>query len=274
MTAVTPLLKVDGLRKTYTRPRSSAKPWQAREETVAVDDISFEVGSGETLAIVGQSGSGKSTAARCVMRLVSIDGGRIVFDGRDVTKIVGRELRRLRLDIQIVFQDPKRSFDPRMRLRTSLREPLRVHRIADGDRLTDVLEKVGLNERYLRKYPHELSLAGSCKANGDRARADRRAATSIVLDEPVSALDVSVQAQITTLLRDLQEETGVGYLFIAHDLAVVRELAHRVAVMRSGRILELRSTEELFAEPRDPYTRALLDASVVEGFTVGKEART
>lgn len=270
--AVTPLLEVDGLRKTYVRPRPYGHFRRPHEETVAVDGISFDVGRAETLAIVGQSGSGKSTAVRCVMRLVPVNGGRIVFDGRDVTRVEGRELRRLRLDIQIVFQDPKRSFDPRMKLKTSLREPLRVHRIAEGGRIADVLEKVGLNDRYLAKYPHELS--GGELQRMAIARALIVGPRLIVLDEPVSALDVSVQAQITTLLRELQVETGVSYLFIAHDLAVVRELAHRVAVMRTGRILELRATEALFAEPRDPYTRALLDASVVEGFSVGKEIRT
>jgi len=265
MSAPEMLLEVRDLRKTYSRPRPFAQPWKETESTVAIDGISFDLARGETLAIVGQSGSGKSTTARCVMRLLPVSGGSIVFDGRDVTRLEGRELRRLRLEIQIVFQDPKRSFDPRMRLKTSLLEPLRVHRIAAKARLADVVDRVGLSDRYLSRYPHELS--GGELQRMAIARALIVEPRLIVLDEPVSALDVSVQAQITTLLRELQETTGVSYLFIAHDLAVVRELAQRVAVMRGGKILELEDTETLFRGPRDPYTRALLDASVVEGFT-------
>jgi len=257
------LLVVEDLLKVYgpRRRRRESTDAPSDAQTVAVNGVSFEVGAAETLAIVGQSGSGKSTVARCVTRLLPVTDGRIVFAGNDITQLRGRDLRRLSLEIQIVFQDPKQSFNPRLRLRRSLNEPLKIHRLSSEPAITDVLDLVGLAPSYLRRYPHELS--GGELQRLAIARALLVKPRLIVLDEPVSALDVSVQAQITSLLRELQGITGVSYLFIAHDLAVVRELAHRVAVMRYGKILEIKQASELFAQPEHPYTRDLIAASVV-----------
>lgn len=261
---VSDLLVVEDLRKVYSsrrRQRRGSEDTPADADTVAVDGVSFEVGAGETLAIVGQSGSGKSTVARCVTRLLPVTSGRILFAGSDITQLRGRGLRRLSLEMQIVFQDPKQSFNPRLRLKRSLNEPLKIHGLPSQPAITEVLEMVGLAPSYLRRYPHELS--GGELQRLAIARALLVKPRLIVLDEPVSALDVSVQAQITSLLRELQGLTGVGYLFIAHDLAVVRELAHRVAVMRYGRVLEMKKAPELFAQPEHPYTRDLIAASEV-----------
>lgn len=248
------LLEVDGLRKNFPRPGG-------RAPLAAVKDVSFNLGIGQTLALVGESGSGKSTTARCVMRLLQPSAGAVRFRGRDVLRLRGRELKGLRRQMQIVFQDPKRSFDPRVRLGTSLREPFRIHGVAEGGRLAVLLERVGLSAAYLRRFPHEVS--GGELQRLAIARALALDPQLIVLDEPVSALDVSVQAQITGLLKELQGSFGVSYLFIAHDMAVVRDLAHAVAVMKGGQIVEMGPTESLFTGPRHPYTRELLSASVI-----------
>jgi len=228
----------------------------------AVRDVSFELRRGETLALVGESGCGKSTTARLVLGLDRPDAGTVRFDGRDVHALSSAELRAFRRRAQIVFQDPVGSLNPRIRVGDVLREPLRVHRVVPPERVEErvgeLLERVGLDPRDARRYPHEFS--GGQRQRIGIARALSVEPDLVVADEPVSALDVSVQAQILNLLTDLQEELGLTYLFIAHDLAVVRHVARRVAVMYLGRIVETGPREDLFERPLHPYTRALLDA--------------
>ena len=228
---------------------------------VAVDGVSFTVTAGETLAIVGESGSGKSTVARIVLRLLDPTGGRVVLDGDDITKVRGRALRRVRPRMQIVFQDPYSSLDPRMTVQATVAEPLRVagRRGEVSTRVREVLDLVGLGPELCDRYPHELS--GGQRQRVGIARALVLSPELLVLDEPVSALDSSVQAQILNLLVALQKRLGLTYLFISHDLAVVRHVADRVAVMHLGRIVETAPTEALFVAPAHPYTQALLSAS-------------
>jgi len=224
--------------------------------------VSLTIARGETLALVGESGAGKSTLARCVVRLEDPDGGRILYAGQEIGRLRGTALRRWRRHVQIVFQDPHGSLNPRMRVGTAVREPLEVHGIARGPgadaRVAELFREVGLDPDYRRCYPHELS--GGQRQRVGIARALAVSPELLVLDEPVSALDVSVQAQVLALLRDLQARRGLTYLFVAHDLAVVRQMADRVAVMYLGRIIEEAPAERVFADPRHPYTRALLAA--------------
>jgi len=231
-------------------------------EVHAVDDISFAIARGETLGIVGESGSGKSTTARLVLRLLDPSAGRIRFDGTDITTLAGAGLRRFRRRMQIVFQDPFASLDPRQTVEEIVGEPLLLHRggttAARRERVADLLSLVGLSAAQARRYPHEFS--GGQRQRIGIARALAAEPELIVCDEPVSALDVSIQAQVLNLLRDLQERLGIAYLFITHDLAVVRHVAHRVAVMRRGKIVEMAPTEALFAAPVDPYTQSLVAA--------------
>lgn len=231
-------------------------------EVHAVDDISFTIARGETLGIVGESGSGKSTTARLVLRLLDPSAGRIRFDGTDITTLAGAELRRFRRRMQIVFQDPFASLDPRQTVEQIVGEPLLLHRAgtvaSQRERVAELLSLVGLSAAQARRYPHEFS--GGQRQRIGIARALAAEPELIVCDEPVSALDVSIQAQVLNLLRDLQERLGIAYLFITHDLAVVRHVAHRVAVMRRGKIVEMAPTEALFAAPVDPYTRSLVAA--------------
>ncbi|MEO6206975.1 MAG: ABC transporter ATP-binding protein [Candidatus Limnocylindrales bacterium] len=222
-------------------------------------DLTIE--RGETLALVGESGSGKTTAGRAIIRLVSAASGSVVFDGIDVLAASRPELRRLRERIQIVFQDPYASLNPRIAVGAAIEEVLFVHKIgANGgerrQRVATLLADVGLGAEHARRYPHELS--GGQRQRVGIARSLAVGPELLVLDEPVSALDVSVQAQIVNLLEDLQEEHGLAYLFIAHDLAVVHHIADRVAVMYLGEIVEEGRVDDLFADPRHPYTRALL----------------
>jgi len=231
-------------------------------EVHAVDDISFAIARGETLGIVGESGSGKSTTARLVLRLLDPSAGRIRFDGTDITTLAGAGLRRFRRRMQIVFQDPFASLDPRQTVEEIVGEPLLLHRAgtaaARRERVAELLSLVGLSAAQARRYPHEFS--GGQRQRVGIARALAAEPELIVCDEPVSALDVSIQAQVLNLLRDLQERLGIAYLFITHDLAVVRHVAHRVAVMRRGKIVEMAPTEALFATPVDPYTQSLVAA--------------
>ncbi len=228
----------------------------------AVDGVSFVVRRGETLGLVGESGSGKSTTARLALRLIEPSGGTIRFDGRDITALPAGELRPLRQRMQMVFQDPFSSLDPRMTVRATLEEPLLVHGIADAAgrrrRVEELLTLVNLPPGFQTRYPHEFS--GGQRQRIGIARALALNPDLLVCDEPVSALDVSIQAQVINLLKDLQARLGLAYLFIAHDLAVVKHVADRVAVMYLGRLVEVASREELFAQPRHPYTRMLLDA--------------
>jgi oligopeptide/dipeptide ABC transporter ATP-binding protein len=250
---VAPLLEAEGLVKRFTA--------RGGRDLVAVDDVSFSVMPGETLGIVGESGSGKSTVARLVLRLLDVNGGAVRVDGADVTRLRGRALRALRSRVQIVFQDPYSSLDPRMTARAIVSEPLRVagRRREIATRLPEVFELVGLGPEHRDRYPHELS--GGQRQRIGIARALVLDPELLVLDEPVSALDGSIQAQILNLLVDLQVRLGLAYVFISHDLAVVRHVADRIAVMHLGRIVETATAEELFREPLHPYTQALLSAS-------------
>jgi oligopeptide/dipeptide ABC transporter ATP-binding protein len=225
--------------------------------------VSLSVAAGETLALVGESGSGKTTTGRCILRLVEPTSGAIRFDGIDLLALGPRDMRRMRRNIQVIFQDPFGSLNPRMRAGAIVREPLTIHRIGGGRAERDAMvaalfARVGLDEAALRRYPHEFS--GGQRQRIGVARALALRPRLIVADEPVSALDVSVQAQVINLLIDLQEEYGVAYLFIAHDLALVERIADRVAVMYLGRVVESAATGEMFRNPVHPYTRALLQA--------------
>ena len=232
----------------------------------AVDDVSFDLLAGETLGLVGESGSGKTTAGRTILRAYEPTAGQVLFDSGDgvvdLATLTERELKPLRTRMQMIFQDPFASLNPRMTVRDLVAEPLVIHRLARGaeleDCVVDILAKVGLQPQHRLRYPHAFS--GGQRQRIGIARALVMEPRLVVCDEAVSALDVSVQAQVINLLADLQQDLGLTYLFIAHDLSVVRHLCDRVAVMYAGRIVELAPTAELFATPRHPYTRALLSA--------------
>ncbi|SDB06808.1 ABC transporter ATP-binding protein [Belnapia rosea] len=248
-----PLLEVEGL----------ARHWAVKGGTVrAVDGVSFALGRGETLALVGESGCGKSTTARLALRLIEPTAGRVRIDGTDITGLSGGALRRMRRQAQIIFQDPYASLNPRLTVGEAIAEPLIVHGIGDAAsraaRVRELLGLVGLASWQAGRFPHEFS--GGQRQRIGIARALAVQPALIICDEPVSALDVSIQAQVVNLLKDLQARLGLAYLFIAHDLAVVKHMADRVAVMYLGRIMEVADKRSLFANPRHPYTRALLSA--------------
>ncbi len=228
----------------------------------AVDDVSFRVWKGETLGLVGETGSGKTTLGRCLVRLLTPASGEILFEGEDLLALRGKALRRKRRDFQIIFQDPYGSLNPRMRVESIVTEPLVIHRMGGRrerrERAVELLEQVGMEASALSRFPHEFS--GGQRQRIGIARALALNPKFVVCDEPVSALDVSVQAQIINLLQDLQERLGLTYLFIAHGLQVVAHISARVAVLFQGRIVELGPREELFQRPLHPYTRSLLDA--------------
>ncbi|WP_434480036.1 ABC transporter ATP-binding protein [Gemmatimonas sp.] len=254
------LVSVRGLTKHF--PIRSGILQRVTGAVKAVDNVSFDVGRGETLALVGESGCGKTTTGRALLRLVEPTSGAVHFDGTDVMALKGDTLRRMRRHMQIVFQDPYGSLNPRMTVGAAIQEGLIVHALAEGAeadrRVAQLLDEVGLRAEYAARYPHEFS--GGQRQRIGIARALAVQPSFIVCDEPVSALDVSVQAQVVNLLRDLQRERGLAYLFIAHDLAVVSHMADRVAVMYLGKIVELSTRAKLFSTPRMPYTKALLSA--------------
>ena len=256
----TPLLTIDRLSKTYTT--GSGLTRAGKSLIRAVDDVSFTIADGETLGLVGESGCGKSTLGRCVTRLLDVSSGRITLAGTDITRQRGAALRATRADLQMIFQDPYASLNPRRRVRDIVAEPLIVHRRGNRATVSDLVRRliadVGLRPEHLDRFPHEFS--GGQRQRVGIARALALAPRLIVADEPVSALDVSVQAQIINLLTDLKRDRGIAMLFIAHDLGVVRQIADRVAVMYLGHIVEIGATEQILAAAAHPYTEALISA--------------
>jgi oligopeptide/dipeptide ABC transporter ATP-binding protein len=255
------LLRVEHLVK-YFPLRSGQLIRRGRYFVHAVDDVSLEVRRGETLGLVGETGCGKSTLARCVARLHDITSGKIIFDGHDISRISAGKMRPLRRDIQMIFQDPYGSLNPRRRVGSIIGDPFAIHHIAKGAerkrRVQELMEMVGLNPEHYNRFPAEFS--GGQRQRIGVARALAFTPKLIICDEPVSALDVSIQAQIINLLADLQDELGLTYIFIAHDLSVVRHVSNSVAVMYLGKVVEQSPVEDLWAHPRHPYTDALLSA--------------
>jgi oligopeptide transport system ATP-binding protein len=258
--STTPILKVDNLKKYF--PIKKGMFGKTIGHVKAVDDVSFFVHEGETLGIVGESGCGKSTTGRMLMRLLEPTEGKIEFDGKDLISLSQEEMRKTRRDIQMVFQDPYASLNPRHTIGKILEEPLIVHGVSDPKerkkKVREFLEIVGLNAYHAKRYPHQFS--GGQRQRIGIARALMTNPKLIIADEPVSALDVSIQAQVLNLMQDLQKEFNLTYIFIAHDLGVVRHISDRVAVMYLGKMVEVADSEQLYEKPLHPYTQALLSA--------------
>jgi oligopeptide/dipeptide ABC transporter ATP-binding protein len=271
---MTELLKVEGLQKHF--PVMRGLVFQKEVGSIkAVDGVDFTLNAGETLGVVGESGCGKSTMARCIARLLEPSGGKITLEGRDITHLDRQAMRPVRRDMMMVFQDPYASLNPRKRVGSIVGEPLEVHRVGSErerkSRVQELLEIVGLNPEHYNRFPHEFS--GGQRQRIGIARALAINPKLIICDEPVSALDVSVQAQILNLLKDLQEEFGLTYIFIAHDLNVVRHISDRVMVMYLGRAVEIGSRDELYVEPKHPYTGALLSAVPIADPEAGRSRK-
>ncbi|WP_303721659.1 ABC transporter ATP-binding protein [Malonomonas rubra] len=253
------LLEVRNLRKSF---RTTDSLGGKRQRLVAVDDVSFSLEAGETLGLVGESGCGKSTTGKLILQLLQAEQGQVLFDGTDLTGLSPRQMRPYRRQLQMIFQDPFSSLNPRMTVGEILSEPFIIHKLAPGrqirEHVVQLLEKVGLTADHQQRYPHEFS--GGQRQRVGIARALAVQPQVIVADEPVSALDLSVQAQILNLLRKIQQENNLSYLFIAHDLAVIEHVSNRIAVMYLGKIVELTSATELYRAPRHPYSEALLNA--------------
>lgn len=254
------LLKVEGLKKYY--PVSQGLLGKPPVYVKAVDDVSFSIRRGETFGLVGESGCGKSTTGRSLLRLIEPTGGKVFFDGKEITALSDKEMRKSRREMQLVFQDPFSSLDPRQNVKRILEEPLKVHGMGNGarrhERVEQLMDIVGLPASHLLRYPHQFS--GGQRQRIGIARALAVQPKLIVADEPVSALDVSIQSQVINLLQDLQEEFALTYLFIAHDLSVVKHICDRVAVMYLGRIVEVADKHQLYHNPQHPYTQALLSS--------------
>ena len=269
--AETPLLEVKHLKKYF--PIKGGVFSKTIGYVYAVDDVNFTIAKGETLGLVGESGCGKSTTGRSILRLIEPTDGEVYFEGQDIIKLEKGSMRALRREMQIIFQDPYASLNPRMTIGSIIGEPLEIHKIARGsekeERVASLLQKVGLRAEDMRKYPHEFS--GGQRQRIGIARALALNPKLIVCDEPVSALDVSIQAQVINLLGDLQVEFGLSYLFIAHNLNVVEHISNRVAVMYLGQIVELASDEDLYKNPQHPYTEALLSAVPIPDPTIKKK---
>jgi oligopeptide transport system ATP-binding protein len=269
-TAAAPLLQVRGLAKHFPVSEGVLLS-RAVGEVKAVDGVDFTIDRGETLGLVGESGCGKTTTGRCILRLENPTAGQILFDGRDVSQLRGGDLVALRRRMQVIFQDPYSSLNPRMKVGDIVAEPIKVHGLERNSarrrtRVGELLSMCGLDPRFADRYPHEMS--GGQRQRVGIARALSLEPEFIVCDEAVSALDVSIQAQVVNLLEDLRERLGLTYLFIAHDLSVVRHLCQRVAVMYLGRIVEMATSDELFDNPLHPYTQALLSAVPIPDPTV------
>jgi len=264
MTQLQPLLSVRNLKVSFDIRKKGSMPWTPARQLKAVDGVSFDLFPGETLGVVGESGCGKSTLARAVIRMIPARHGSAVWMGQtDILQAEATELRSLRRDVQMIFQDPLASLNPRMTIREIIAEPLITHypktpKAEVTERVRKVMGRVGLLPNQINRYPHEFS-GGQCQRIGI-ARALILEPKLIICDEPVSALDVSIQAQVINLLMELQQEMGLSLIFIAHDLSVVRHISDRVAVMYLGKIVEMAETEELFQNPKHPYTEALLSA--------------
>jgi len=251
------ILSAKNLTKSYTQTRG----FFARQSTTirALDDVSIDIQSGKTIAVVGESGSGKSTLAKALIKLISIDSGTIVFDGQDISGLEGDKLKKIRKKIQMIFQDPYASLNPRMRIADILEEPLLINKFDDivrRKKINNIIQKVGLNIEDLTKYPHQIS--GGQRQRIGIARALILEPKLVICDEPVSALDVSVQAQILELLKSLQKEFNLTYLFITHDLRVVKHIADYVFVMQQGKLMEQGKTDIIFNNPKSSYTKELL----------------
>ena len=271
---MTELLKVEGLQKHF--PVMRGLVFQKQVASVkAVDGVDFTLNAGETLGVVGESGCGKSTMARCLARLLEPSGGTITFDGRDITHLDRAAMRPIRRDMMMVFQDPYASLNPRKRVGSIVGEPLEVHQVGTDlerkRRVQELLEIVGLNPEHFNRFPHEFS--GGQRQRIGIARALAINPKLIICDEPVSALDVSVQAQILNLLKDLQQDFGLTYIFIAHDLNVVRHISDRVMVMYLGRPVEIGSRHDLYVEPKHPYSGALLSAVPIADPEAGRSRK-